>query len=479
MNFRPIFLSFLTTLLGLCALVMQAQTLYDVKCFDDNNSSKREAIYLFEKNAQGIYVQSALSTVARVEAPYQVYAYDEYQGVLYVKTSEGNFAIHLSKAMERVMKRHKEVPRYEGSELKNRVVRANNSVKDNIDWLNQKREEEIAAEKAAAEKREQARKREEAERLQREREEREAREEEAREEARIEHYRDTESWQKAPTGGATLECIYDDCGNEFSGDSALIYSISGRYLTYFTVEPFQIGHTILKMHKAVMPHELTSNEDFQFHRKVFADSIPSDDVDEELLNYFNAKQYEMGVEAVQMLAPYGYFLNWNWGRDPNLTFRCNFFNLDKRVVKAVEVSWQLLDADNNLLKSGTFRNNNADIQPFKWRGMWWEKTKITVPEDAARLSFTKAVIFYKNGQHVTLSGDDFYCNTDEDAILPGQPTDGEEYHRPPSGARTSAPSPRTATRSAAPRTARPSRVAVPTKAVKKKYNPSRQGDLFN
>ena len=58
--------------------------------------------------------------------------------------------------------------------------------------------------------------------------------------------------------------------------------------------------------------------------------------------------------------------------------------------------------------------------------MKWSHSSFTVPDEATNMNLTKVMIRYTNNETEVLGEDDIFTN-EENEVLPGQPTDGEEY----------------------------------------------------
>ena len=397
--------------------------------FDASNSTSRKAFEYHVKNESGLYVKSNISEVEEVRGSYRMYAYDKHNEVLYVVNEVGNFAITLSREQVRLMKRNKDVPRLSGANLEDAISKATlesrmqmakrNEVREN-ELREERRRAEMARRQREAEERRKEELRQEQERLEQERREKE------REAQRKKDYFNSHNANFIPTNGAKLSCSYDDCGIETEEDSVFLISLDGNFIYYLTSEPFQIGETISKLHGAPIPSEMSNSNAFKFHCEVFKDSIPREEITQEFVEKFNSLQYEMGVEKVKNAAPHGYFLNWDWDQNPNLTFRCNFFNLAPRTIKEMVIHWQLTDDDEEVLKTGVFRAAGLNVKPYLWRAMKWSHSSFTVPEEATNMYLTKVMIRYTNNETEVLGEDDIFTN-EENEVLPGQPTDGEEY----------------------------------------------------
>ena len=262
----------------------------------------------------------------------------------------------------------------------------------------------------------------------------------------------------------------DDCDKVTEADSVYMVNMDGKFLYYITDEPFQIGETIHKVHVSTVPAKMSSGSGFKLHCEVFKDSIMHEEVTDEFVKRMNQLQYEIGVEKVRQKAPHGYFLNWGWESNPNLMFRCNFFNLDSRTIKEMVLYWELLNAHSEPVKTGSLKMTGVQIKPNTWRAAKWSHTSVEVPEEVAQFRLSKVSIRYTNNEVVSLSPADIFSNSDAE-VLPGVPVNGEEYEYEE-------------TEMSRPRTAAPkAKAAHPSTKVNSKISPrvkkSDSNDLFN
>lgn len=411
-------------LMSLCSCLAMAQTL-GTEDLNVINSKKVQAFVSYALDQQGFYRENDVSKVTMVNAPYRMYAYDKHDGVLYVVNETGNYAVTLTREQIRLMKRNKDVPHLRGDDLAiltrqvttqvRKLVKQHNDMRTNELQQLKRRDEEERAKQAEAERfREEQRKLEEARRAA------------AREAALKEEYRRTHLWNVVPTHGASLTCIMDDCDKVTEADSVYMVNMDGKFLYYITDEPFQIGETIHKVHVSTVPAKMSNGSGFKLHCEVFKDSIMHEEVTDEFVKRMNQLQYEIGVEKVRQKAPHGYFLNWGWESNPNLMFRCNFFNLDSRTVKEMVLYWELLNAHSEPVKTGSLKMTGVQIKPNTWRAAKWSHTSVEVPEEVAQFRLSKVSIRYTNNEVVSLSPADIFSNSDAE-VLPGVPVNGEEY----------------------------------------------------
>lgn len=407
-----------------CSYVAMAQTVgtEDLKIVEANHL---KAFVCYTLDEQGLYRECNVEDVAMVKAPYRMYAYDKHGGVLYVVSAAGNFAVELTREQVRLMKRNKDVPYLRGSRLEGAIRVATIQAKNMMGQHNEMRKGELQKE----------RQRDEAECFRREAEEQrreearkveEARKAKEREAARRQEYLHNHLWNVVPTNGASLPCLLGNCGKVTKADSVFMVNMDGKFIYYITEEPFQIGETINKVHLSTLPAMMSNSNLFKYHCEVFKDSIMRKAVSEDFVKRMNQLQYEVGVEKVKEKAPHGYFLNWKWDKNPNLTFRCNFFNLDSRTIKEMTLHWVLQNKDKKDLKSGVLKMKNVDIKPYLWRAAKWSYTSVEVPEEATGLLLQKVVIRYTNNEVATLTADDIFTNG-EGEVLSGVPLNGEEY----------------------------------------------------
>ena len=88
--------------------------------------------------------------------------------------------------------------------------------------------------------------------------------------------------------------------------------------------------------------------------------------------------------------------------------------------------WELLNAHNEPVKTGSLKMTGVQIKPNTWRAAKWSHTSVEVPEEVAQFRLSKVSIRYTNNEVVSLSPADIFSNSDAE-VVPGVPVNGEEY----------------------------------------------------
>ena len=235
------------------------------------NSLSRRAMVIYLQGSKGFYYRSSEQMLNEVSGIQKQYAFDKKAQTLYVLTANANIAITLDKDCAKIIKKNKAIPQLKGDELNKLIADYSKQLDDKFTRLNERRRLFIQDSLAKVRKDSIERVRRHEQYL-------------AQVKKEADEYRNTHDWRRVPTNNVSLECTI--CDESFSDDTTNCIGIKNDSIYFYTIKREDLGLNLLSTHQAKIPEDLASNKDFQYHYKVFRDSLTNDTVDyNDVVNY--------------------------------------------------------------------------------------------------------------------------------------------------------------------------------------------------
>jgi hypothetical protein len=388
---RRILLSLFVAVLGTISVFAQ---------YDEYNSLAREAMVYYSRDAKGFYKRFTGVQLPKVWSVEKQYAFNKKENILYVLTPNANVAIVLDKYHSKVIKKNKSIPQLKSKELDAAIAMSTSLLDKKFQRLNDQRIQYIrdSTEKARADSIERVREYE--------------RQQEAKRQAE-ESYRRSHSYHFVPTGDATLSCTL--CDNTFEKDSLWCLGIKNDSIYFLTREDGALGLTLVEAHAASMPYSLTSNDDFIYHTKVFADSLTNDTVDYpglcNYMNYVNGTKY---LSQLRRMAPYGFVKTWSWDDEYSMvTFNLGYTNTNPKTIRYISVYFKITNDVGDVRCTGVFRGTGP-VKQWDSASWDWDSSSYFVSGDASKMRITKIVLTWMNGKQQVVSGRYLQFDDDDD-----------------------------------------------------------------
>lgn len=366
---------------------------------DYNQAKAVKVILAFVKDAQGIYQKTSSAKMQITECNYEAYAYDKGEEKLYVLGIEGNFEVLLSKEQVRLMKRRKEVPRLNGNALELAIMNKNELLQQNIEQWNMKRLHEL--EEAEAQR--QHFLADSLKAVQDSIERRQLIEKKFKEDMdKKRRYMEEYSWRVMPTCGQTLHCSEDGCEDTSTGSRILLVGLKNDTLFFAQKQKLGLGISYFKIHKAIIPELLKTQEDYRYHWEIYKDSLLNADYSSEKMDALNMVTLDKGRSELRKTAPYGYFEEWGWDDEFSISFNFTYTNVNSKTIKYIDVYWQITNDVGDIRGNGHFKGTGPLEQwsSAKWN---WEHSHYYVAGDATHMNITKVILTYMDGKQKTLS----------------------------------------------------------------------------
>lgn len=368
--------------------------------YGTTNSLSRRAMVIYLQGSKGFYYRSSEQMLNEVSGIQKQYAFDKKAQTLYVLTTNANIAIALNKDDAKVIKKDKSVPQLKGDELNKMIAEYSKQLDDKFSRLNERRKMFIqdSLAKVRADSIERVRKHEQY--LARVRKE-------------ADEYRNTHDWRRVPTNNVSLECSI--CDESFSEDTTNCIGIKNDSIYFYTIKREDLGLNLLSTHQAKIPEDLASNKDFQYHYKVFRDSLTNDTVDyNDVVNYLGWEYNNRYISKVKRIAPFGYVDDWGWDDEYSMiTFNIDYVNTNPKTIRYLTVYFVVTNDVGDVRCRGCFRGTGPVKQGEKcsWS---WDSSSYFVAGDASNMNITKIVLTWMNGKTQVVSGRYLRFNSSDD-----------------------------------------------------------------
>ena len=377
--------------------------------YDDTNSIMRQAFVIYDADARGYYSSRENVMLDKVNNITRVYAYDKKAQNLYVLTSTSNVVITLTKEYAKIIKKNRNIPQLKTEEIDALVLQYNISLADKFKRLNFQRQQYLDSIRAKEVSDSIARvradsiakaKRDSIERVRQE----EARQAELAKQKAAEIYRANHEWEWLPIGQHYLNC--DLCDEKIRDrDSILIRDIRNDSITYITYKTEYMGEGYLVMHRSKIPNTLKQIKSYTYHCEVYADSLTSNPFynteDIEFFNYLSLSNY---IDNLKKVAPYGFFLDWNWSSEYSMvSMDFKYLNTNAKTIKYIDVYWRITNDVNDVRKIGHFKGTGP-LKQYESASWEWDHSSYFVSGDATQMDITKVILTFMDGTQKVLTG---------------------------------------------------------------------------
>jgi hypothetical protein len=358
-----------------------------IMCFAQHPKTNTiKALVFYQKDENGYYHATKDTVVNDIGYVISYYGYDKENNHLYALTSNCNCEITLTKDSAKMVKKSS-IPRLKDDKLTNEITNQNKKLEDKYNTLNDERSVYISDSISILKnmiRKDSIRK--EQEKIK-----------EAQEKTKEDNYRLTHNWQNVPTPRTYLKCTMCDYSDYV--DSAFCVAIIDDYMYYFTSTEKALGYNCLKIHKSFIDNTLKNDENFQYHYKVFKDSLTHDTIvtDSLELRDFNSYLLKEFVDKVVKKAPYGYIDEWSWNNDYSMvTFSMSFVNTNRKTIKYIYVYFRVTNDVNDVRCTGHFKGTGP-LEEFDVSSWNWDSSSYFTSGDATHMSLTKLIITYTDG----------------------------------------------------------------------------------
>ena len=363
--------------------------------YTNANSFMRKAIVEYKKDSKGFFQPSSDFLVDEVNHVKEVYAYDKESQNLYACTTFGIYVISLNKDYAKIVKKNKDIPKLGIEE----IAEITSSKKLKLDSLmqsyNKARKDSLL----------------------------EVQRNKLREDSVIAlrdslikvKYMAQHKSSFVPTCYIPLTCL--SCKKDIAADSLFCVKIKNDSIYFLTIADGYYGKRYFVPHVALIPERLSRDEDFQFHYKIYGDSLRNTPIstDLEMIEDVAKSFFYDHVAEVKKIAPYGYVGKWGWeNKYGNVSFHINYMNLNKKTIKYLDVYWYVTNDVNDYCGKGHFRGIGP-VEMFD-NGSWkWETSPYYVSNAASNMTISKIIITYMDGKQQILNKDMIkFCDSEVD-----------------------------------------------------------------
>lgn len=351
--------------------------------YNSTNSLSRKAFVYFHQDKQGIYHKKVNVDLDEVGHTVSTYGYNKKTHELYLETDRANCVVVVSDVMHKVLKKVTSIPQLSSDELITKANEVTIKLEKKFDHLNAQRLNYI---KDSLEhvKQEAIRK---------------AREDSLKEIS----YKENTKPNKVPFKIDKLYC--DFCEKYIINTDKHIWcnGIKGDTIVWLSKQDGYLGLSYSHIHLSTLPLQIQNDKDFQYHHKIFKDSLNIDIPNLEAeIGFINAENYLKYIIELKRIAPNGFFVNWDWNsKYSSLEFEFRYMNTNKKTIKYIEVFFTIKNDVGDICKTGSFRGTGPleELESAKWS---WEHTSYYLPGDASKMGLSKVVVTYMDGSKVTI-----------------------------------------------------------------------------
>ena len=374
----------LTVLLAMPYLAVMAQ-------FDGQNSLVRKALVAYSKDSKGFWQVAQDVLVDKIDEGGNVYAFEKKTGCVYVRTDDANYQVVLTKEFAKTFKNGKLAPIVEGQVLDDMIRYNSEMLEKRYKALNAERQKAI--DDAAKKLRDDSLARVRHDSIQR-----------VLEHNQLVQYRHETDWHQLPTRNTQLVCTV--CGHHAIGETVYCLGIV-RDSIYYQEQVIGINEeTYPVIHVSMFNRQLNNVEDYNYHVRVFADSLASPK--HLCYDYVTAENERVFTEYLKSLSsqiPYGYVESWGYDiQSGHVVLDFAYTNTTARAIKSVDVTYKLVDATGKVLKVDHLRSTAA-LEPYHTQKWSWDEEKKKVPAAATDLKISKVTLFFKDGRQHTVTKD--------------------------------------------------------------------------
>lgn len=369
---------------------------YAQNTFNYTNTVKIVALVKYERYAPyEFYKRKENVNVASVFNEVNIYAYNKKTRELYLTAHDGNYLVTLDEATAKQVKKNKLIPQLKENEINDLVEQKNKEVDDVYSNKNriiqQEKEDSIA----------QARK----DSIMRAKRDSIKRVEDSlkfvAEKAREQEYISSHKWYGLNLKKIPLYCSF--CEESYNDlDSVFCYGIQNDTIYWAGRKYGRMGIPYRHIHASSIPGKLKNDFDFNYHRRLFNDSLTTRlKVNNELVSVINSDYYFDYLKTLKREAPNGLFLEWGWDNEFSIEFNFTYLNTNKKTIKYIEVFWVLKNDVGDVRRTGSFRGTGP-LEEFESARWSWDHSHYYAAGDASKMSLSKVLITYMDGSRVTI-----------------------------------------------------------------------------
>lgn len=365
----------LTMCMGMCAVAQ----------YNNTNSFMRRVLLGYEQHDDGFYYPVTDKLVDELDHVEAAYAYDKKAQNLYVRTANSNCVVTLTKDYANVVKENKHIPQLKGGAIDMRVMAENKRLEDKFTRYNEERKAHLedSVAKVRADSIERAR-------LDSLRKVREAQE--------VADYGATHDWQRMPFSGQKLSCALCQQILEVK-DTLTCAALVDSTFYYREDQQGDLGLVIPVLHATPVDSILLKDKRFLLHTKAFKDSLAMIvGMDADMVETINSMAFMDYVDNLRTIAPNGYVTQWEWQPVDSTTveLKLAYVNMSEKPVKAIDISFQLVDAEGKVLKSA---HGKVDCPvEYMQQGEVTLQHPFAIGEnDGVEMRLAKVVVFHTDG----------------------------------------------------------------------------------
>ncbi|MBR7054076.1 MAG: hypothetical protein IKI26_04845 [Prevotella sp.] len=353
--------------------------------YNNSNSFMRRVIFGYEMHDDGFYYKISDVLVDELDHVEAAYAYDKKAQNLYVRTATCNCVVTLNKEYANVVKENKHIPQLKNGEIDMRIMAENKTLEDKFTRLNEQRQAHLNDSIAKAR----------ADSIERVRQDSLRKVREAQERA---VYASTHDWQRMPLGGRSLSCMLCQ-QNLLVGDTVTCMAMRDSVFYYSEEQKGDLGLSFPAYHATKVGDELLSDKRFVLHTTAFKDSLEAvEGLSTDMVETMNSMAYMTYVENLCAAAPNGYVAAFEWQRSDStkVAFKLKYFNTNEKAVKALDVYFQIVDAQGLPLKSG---HSKADCPiEYMQQGEMEAELAVQLPDaEGVEVKVTRVLVTFADG----------------------------------------------------------------------------------
>lgn len=357
--------------------------------YNASNSLSRIALVYYYMDESGFFQKKENINLQEVFSVVSTYGYNKKSHELYIETDKANCIVTVNDDLHKLLKKSKSIPQLKPEELTVKADAINQELANKFERLNKARQKHIA-DSIERVKQDSIRK---------------AKEDSLRivaERNKEISYRNSHRWFLLPSKSNSIYCVLCEKTIETS-DSLFCYAIRNDTLYWGGSETGKLDMEIRHIHAGKIPDNLLKDKDFDYHRKVYNDSLSSKIfINIELASDLNTDYYIEYINDLKRLAPNGLFLDWGWNKEySSISFNFRYMNTNKNTIKYIEVFFVVTNDVGDVRKTGSFRGTGP-LEEWESASWDWDHSSYYVAGDATNMSISKVIITYTNGTKVTI-----------------------------------------------------------------------------